>query len=66
MTRLEATRLVVELTHFLSTREEFVAVGTRPRQARFNAARERLITALCGEEPTQPLAGRIDDTRSDR
>lgn len=21
------------------------------------AARERLITALCGEEPTQPLAG---------
>lgn len=72
MTRAEADELVSVLEEYVDERTVYLAArrtsrvvggawAERDERNAFNvmnAARERLIDRLCGEEATQPLAGR--------
>lgn len=63
VTRAEADVLVQEYDDAIIERYTRIRWDSRAAMdaqfLRMNACRERLIDRLCGEEPTQPLPGRV-------
>lgn len=71
MTRVQAAALVDALDRYMEAREDAISAAERghrsyrPNPRTTAGARERLITRLADEEPTQPLPGNAIEPAAD-